>query len=129
MTLNLIDWIAVVLLILGGLKGFFGLVAPSFLKRLSKNVVNSRRLKNVWISVIGVLTIVLLYFALTTVSVSQFVVSGYAFYLLVMVLVFAGGNSYLNLRKEWMKLPNSWWRLVLGVWFVISLVLLYFVLF
>ena len=130
MALEMIEWVALVLLVLGGLKGLVGLINPQFLISTRKNLFlkNYNKWKNIWLTIILVLSLFLLYVSFTSMTVAQFVVAGYAFYLFVMFLFFFKGNALKKAIEEWVKLPSWYWRLVLGVWLLISLVLIWFLL-
>mgnify|MGYP001602118316 CR=1 FL=1 len=130
MTLNTLEWVALVLLVLGGIKGLTGLIYPQFLINARKNLFlrNYNKWKSIWLTIILILSLFLLYLSFTSMTIAQFVVAGYAFYLFVMFLFFFKGNALKRAIEEWVKIPLSYWRLVLGLWFVITLVLIWFLL-
>jgi hypothetical protein len=128
MALGVIDWIALIFLGIGSLKLLsFGLF-PGWRKSMFTKISKNWEVYKKWYFVlVFVLAIIFVYLTLITISVSEFIVAGYAFFMMLWLIMFSPGKVYKVAVEELNKQPETTWRIIASIWFVLSVVLMYYI--
>lgn len=131
MALEIIDWVAIILLFLSSVKTGIGLFSPKTSKQLKKNILikHYRKAKFIVFPIWLLLGVVCTFLSLKNISVSEFVVAGYGFMALVFFLFFTKKNVIKAFLESITKQSDSWWRLMCVIWLITAIVLFYFILF